>query len=389
MSGDAEDFEILKNTWSMLGEVDPLWAVLTNPNKRDGRWDIESFLYTGIVEIECILEEIVFLKFPIVKERALDFGCGVGRLTQALSKHFEEVHGVDIAPSMIELAGKLAGDDGKCHFHLNQQKGLALFADDFFDFIYSRIVLQHMSPALSKNYISEFIRIVKPGGLIAFQLPEQINGTGPVFADVEGYLKPSARFVAAIETEDQFIHLTVNELRVINVRLKNNSRVSWLSNEDSGGSVQMNLGYRWLRNDGSVLQVGDGRTPIPRTLHPGEVIELSIKVKAPEFGGDYRLELDMVQEGVAWFKKRGNEAALIPVEVTGPASIGYRKRVDELLSKFKKKQPVSSGPKFELHGVPADEIIEVIEANGGRVVAMQYDDSIGLNKPGYFYYVTK
>ena len=403
--GDAKDFETLKKTWNTLGEVDPLWAVLTSPDKQGGRWDIESFYFTGMAEIEYILKEIDFLNFPLIKGKALDFGCGVGRLTQALSKHFEEVHGVDIAPSMIELAGQLAGDDGKRHYHLNQKKDLLLFTDDFFDFIYSRLVLQHMSPALSKNYISEFIRIVKPGGLIAFQLPDQLGGTGPVLADIEEYLKPSAWFVAEIEPEDQFIRLPVNESRDVKLRLKNISGESWLSVEDSGGTVQMNLGYFWLRNDGSVLQEGDGRTPIPHTLHPDEEIELSIKVKSPEFSGDFTLEIDMVQEDVTWFKHKGSKSAHIPVEVISPASLRYRDKVKNIMSRFRNKWPSHSGPQFELHGVPqfelhgvpqfelhgvpAAEVIKVIAENGGRIVAMQFNDSIGPDEPGYFYYVTK
>ena len=41
---------------------------------------------------------------PAARRSALDFGCGIGRLSQALAEHFDQVYGVDISPKMIELA---------------------------------------------------------------------------------------------------------------------------------------------------------------------------------------------------------------------------------------------------------------------------------------------
>lgn len=106
--------------------------------------------------------------------RALDFGCGVGRLTQALCLHFDECHGVDIAPSMIEAARAFNRHGDKCHYHLNEADNLQMFADDQFDFIYTVIVLQHMQPAYSRRYLQEFMRILAPGGLLVFQLPAEL-----------------------------------------------------------------------------------------------------------------------------------------------------------------------------------------------------------------------
>lgn len=57
---------------------------------------------TGIEEINSIIKYLKGLPVEISYKRALDFGCGAGRLTQALAGYFEEVCGIDIAPSMIE-----------------------------------------------------------------------------------------------------------------------------------------------------------------------------------------------------------------------------------------------------------------------------------------------
>ena len=74
--------EELKNTWDTLGSVDPLWAVLTDPARRDGRWDLGEFMETGRETVACAVNTLDGLGVSL-GERVLDFGCGVGRLTNA------------------------------------------------------------------------------------------------------------------------------------------------------------------------------------------------------------------------------------------------------------------------------------------------------------------
>ena len=85
--------------------------------------------------------------------RALDFGCGVGRLTQALATYFDEAVGVDIAPSMVKLAKRYNRFKARCVYYVNREADLRLFPDQQFDFIYTNIVLQHMKPEYAKSYI--------------------------------------------------------------------------------------------------------------------------------------------------------------------------------------------------------------------------------------------
>ena len=84
---------------------------------------------------------------------------------------------------MIELAGKYNRYHDKCRYHLCETDDLRLFADNCFDLIYTNITLQHMEPRYSKNYITEFLRILSPHGLLIFQLPGKpriINETGTI-----------------------------------------------------------------------------------------------------------------------------------------------------------------------------------------------------------------
>src|SRR5262245_18956478 len=119
--------EDLQKHWDRFGETDPLWAILTKPGTEGGRWDITEFLTTGVDEIQEVIQYAQAIAPGFAMGRALDFGCGVGRLTQALAKHFLQADGVDIAPSMIESAKRLNVAGEQCRYWLNSSADLRLF----------------------------------------------------------------------------------------------------------------------------------------------------------------------------------------------------------------------------------------------------------------------
>ncbi|MBP6183876.1 MAG: class I SAM-dependent methyltransferase [Saprospiraceae bacterium] len=168
-------FKDLQKNWNQFGKEDPMWAIITRPGMEGGKWDKESFFETGRKEINRTIRYLQLKSIQIPKGRALDFGCGIGRLTQALAPHFNQVYGVDIAPTMIEMAVSHNQYADKCQYFLNEVDDLALFEDQSFAFIYSNITLQHMEPRYAKKYIAEFLRLLAPGGKLLFQLPgEQV-----------------------------------------------------------------------------------------------------------------------------------------------------------------------------------------------------------------------
>src|SRR4051794_32730827 len=158
-----------KRDWEDLGKVDPLWAILTDPNQRYGRWDPGDFFASGRVEISHVMKQADRLGRPPQRRTALDFGCGVGRLTRALADYFERCTGVDISESMISQAREWHRDRPKCSFVMNTAGDLRGFQDESFDLVYSNIVLQHLPSArLIESYVGEFIRILAKEGLLVF-----------------------------------------------------------------------------------------------------------------------------------------------------------------------------------------------------------------------------
>jgi SAM-dependent methyltransferase len=166
----------LQRNWEGLAQADPLWAICTDPGKRNRQWTQEEFFATGRKEIEAVLGYAARIGVCIDKTLpALDFGCGVGRLTRAMAEYFPECCGVDISPTMISMAQELNRDRPRCHFRLNEGTRLERLRDNYFGFIYTSLVLQHIVLPCSHQYIFELIRVLKPGGALIFQIPERLQ----------------------------------------------------------------------------------------------------------------------------------------------------------------------------------------------------------------------
>ncbi|HZD06047.1 MAG TPA: class I SAM-dependent methyltransferase [Longimicrobiales bacterium] len=160
----------IRRTYEAFGRDDPLYAVLTKASKRHGGWDPEAFFRTGRDEVEAMLAWVRALGVELRTGRVLDFGCGVGRLSQALAEHFEEVVGVDISRTMVERARGFDRHGSRVRYVVNTRGDLAAFGDDGFDFVYSNITLQHVPPRHARTYIREFFRVLAPAGAAVFQM---------------------------------------------------------------------------------------------------------------------------------------------------------------------------------------------------------------------------
>jgi SAM-dependent methyltransferase len=164
-----------RREWNDLAQEDAMWAVHSDPERR-GAWSAEDFYATGEDEVQAVMAALQEHGLRPEPGRALDFGCGLGRLTRALGGHFGEVVGVDTSRSMVDQARELNADIANCTFMVNERSDLASLPSESFDFVLSLITLQHVSSrAAIRAYIREFARVTAPGGVIVFQLPTSVG----------------------------------------------------------------------------------------------------------------------------------------------------------------------------------------------------------------------
>ncbi len=166
----------LKDNWNQWAEQDPMWAICTEYSKRGNKWNEEEFFASGQEEIENLMLRVESVCNNLNRMHALDFGCGIGRLTQAFANHFEFCVGVDISEKMVQLARDLNKYGERCEYVLNECDNLSQFNDHTFDLVYCSRVLQHIPPPIALRYIGEFVRILKPSGLAVFQVPSAQHG---------------------------------------------------------------------------------------------------------------------------------------------------------------------------------------------------------------------
>jgi len=131
---------------------------------------------------------------------------------------------------------------------------------------------------------------------------------------------PNTGFKAELTLLEPPAKLRSGQKETVRVKVRNASDVIWWAR---GGAVNMRpdnkfylaAGNRWLKSDGSLLTNMDGRYGLNKDLKPGEETEVPLLVTAPKDPGDYTLEVDLVQEGVAWFSEKGSATAKVKVTV--------------------------------------------------------------------------
>ena len=102
-------------------------------------------------------------------DRALEIGCGMGRNTVHLARHFAHVDGVDIAPTMVRRARE-QGLPENVRLHVLSGRDLDGIASGSVCFVFSHLVFQHLPEDTSiESYFFEVARVLRPGGVAALQ----------------------------------------------------------------------------------------------------------------------------------------------------------------------------------------------------------------------------
>jgi 2-polyprenyl-3-methyl-5-hydroxy-6-metoxy-1,4-benzoquinol methylase len=161
--------------WRQWGEQDPYFAVLTDRGLRRESLTPEAlsaFFQSGEAHVHGVLETIRRHLDPGFRpRRALDFGCGVGRLLLPLAAVAEHAVGVDVSPAMLAEARTHAERRKLTNVHLVESDDTLSRVSGPFDLVHSFLVLQHIPVARGERLIGRLLALVAPGGVAALHLP--------------------------------------------------------------------------------------------------------------------------------------------------------------------------------------------------------------------------
>ncbi len=391
--------------WDGHALRDPLWAILSDPSKKDGKWNIARFFQTGVSEIASLLYELDSRQIALHRGSALDFGCGAGRLTQALGPQFNRVVGVDISPEMVAVATRLNRFPQRVSYVSNHAANLKVFGDGTFNFIVSNIVLQHIPPAIARQYLQEFLRVLAPGGILVFQLPSHRRGPDDRPSPSAGRTMPDEAYQASLAvTGIPGRPLGPASEFTLDVAVTNGSAVEW-SRQAFG---VLRVGDHWLDRTGRMLLRDDGRSSLPETLRPGETGRVPLTIRTPPEAGEYLCEIDVAHEGVVWFEEKGSPTVRFTVRVgvqppdgLWPATEAPQGFANQALQPVALPDessidlPAPGGANllvddpgaFPMYGIETDALRELIAAQGGTVLHAERDPSCGDEWVSYRYFV--
>jgi ubiquinone/menaquinone biosynthesis C-methylase UbiE len=185
----------------------------------------DEFLATAAPIVLGLERELKWISQGVDRQtlRALEIGCGPGRLMLPMSRHFGEIHGVDVSDEMIRLARDRLRDIPHARVHHTSGAELAGFDDNSFDFVYSYAVFQHIpSREVVFNYLRETVRVLRVGGLVRCQLnglPEAAarydtwNGVRISAPEVTDFARANALQLLALEgVSTQYMWITARKV---------------------------------------------------------------------------------------------------------------------------------------------------------------------------------
>jgi SAM-dependent methyltransferase len=176
----AQMFERIHQAWEYLGETDPYWSVVTQPQYHLDEFAShkEQFYRSGKYSSDLFLAALRRNNInPNLLELCLEVGCGVGRVTNYLAKSFARVMGVDISAHHLALAGEHLKQEGVQNVELMQLETLRVLESlPVVDAIFSVITLQHNPPPVIAWMLRALLGRLKPHGVAYLQIPTYRNG---------------------------------------------------------------------------------------------------------------------------------------------------------------------------------------------------------------------
>jgi predicted O-methyltransferase YrrM len=186
-------FQRIRREWTVLGEADPFWSVITMQAYRSLQPDdpaVAAFIETGRQTAALIDVFAQRSGYVVPGGVCLELGAGVGRVTRHLAGRFERVVAVEVSRPSLQIAERILGEAGV----KNVEFVLLESPDDVHDLprhdvFFSTIVLQHNPPPMQKYILDCILPKISGGGAALAQIPTH---TPEYSFSVEQYLQSDA-----------------------------------------------------------------------------------------------------------------------------------------------------------------------------------------------------
>jgi glycosyltransferase involved in cell wall biosynthesis len=183
----------IQQVWTRLGVEDPHWSVVSTAEFRRDRIaeTIGRFKESGRIEAANLERLLARVGMQVPRSvTALEYGCGVARVTRWLAARFDRVVGVDVSENHLKEARAYLGAESVSNVNLVHVSRLEQLDElPAFGFLYSKIVLQHNPPPVIARILTTLCRRLSTGGVGVIQVPT--HAVGYSFR-VEDYLRNMA-----------------------------------------------------------------------------------------------------------------------------------------------------------------------------------------------------
>jgi Trans-aconitate methyltransferase len=180
----------MSKLWEYYGSHDPYYGVLSVPEFRTEHMTEEArarFFNSGIEDVNQCIAHAEAAFGPLTFGTALDYGCGVGRLSRSLSDRFTNVISVDISESMLATArANLAGRNVRF-------ENAAQMSDGPTNFILSQMVFQHIEPQVGLSILPKLAARLHGTGIIEIPIRDKSGVARRALRSIRGSLKAITR----------------------------------------------------------------------------------------------------------------------------------------------------------------------------------------------------
>ena len=166
--------------WNKWDKNDLYYAVLASPKFRN-RDNMAEFFAFGEQDFSNMQQDFERLAIPLTPAgKALDYGCGVGRVLRPVSHYYPQAVGIDVSRAMVEEARNNIPEATTDIRLLENNDLAACLGEDTFSFIHTRLVLQHIPNKRGFQIIRHLLERLEKNGKAYIQAPMMPRKNGSI-----------------------------------------------------------------------------------------------------------------------------------------------------------------------------------------------------------------